>query len=79
MTMSPEAGSMSRKRARVSELLPAPVRPTIPTYGVSNSVLKQAVKFLKPNSITNYPNRTEKNEYLKNKTIIFDTFERRYE
>ena len=32
ITMAPAAASTIRKRATVRELLPAPVRPTIPTY-----------------------------------------------
>ena len=32
MTMEPVAGSMIRNRASVREDLPAPVRPTMPTY-----------------------------------------------
>ena len=32
MRIEPFAGSMMRNRARVSDDLPAPVRPTIPTF-----------------------------------------------
>jgi len=43
MTICPAALSMIRNNARVNELFPAPVRPTIPTYNHS----KNSQKFLK--------------------------------
>ena len=38
MKIEPPADSMIRNRARVSDDLPAPVRPTIPTYTIDKQV-----------------------------------------
>ena len=48
MRMEPSAASMIRNRAKVREDLPAPVRPTIPTWEEGTEQLTQCTKMSSP-------------------------------